>query len=65
MIDILKNLLKCKSLWSLTAMAMFIYLVVSKGISGEIAMSVVTMIVTYFFTKKEDPEKTENKENYE
>lgn len=49
------NLLKVKSIWSLTAAAMFCYLTVSGKISGEIAMSLITAIVTYYFTKKEEP----------
>lgn len=56
----LLNLLKCKSLWSITSMAMFIYLTVTGKISGEIAMSVITMVATYFFTKREDEKKNED-----
>ena len=51
--DAIINLLKVKSLWSLVAAAMFCYLTVSGGISGEIALTVVTAITTYYFTRKD------------
>ena len=51
--DAIINLLKVKSLWSLVAAAMFIYLTVTGGISGEIALTVVTAITTYYFTRKD------------
>ena len=54
--DILMNLLKVKSLWSLMAGAMFVYLTVTGGISGEIALTVITSIVTYYFSKKDQME---------
>ena len=54
--DILMNLLKVKSLWSLMAGAMFVSLTVTGGISGEIALTVITSIVTYYFSKKEQTE---------
>ena len=50
--DALVNLMKVKSIWSLMAAAMFCYLTVSDGISGEIALSVITSIVTYYFAKE-------------
>ena len=54
--EVLMNLLKVKSLWSLMAGAMFVYLPVSGGISGEIALTVITSIVTYYFSKKDQME---------
>ena len=59
-IDALTNLLKIKSLWSLAAGAMFIYLTVTGGISGEVALTIITAIVTYYFTKGKDSEEKKN-----
>lgn len=47
------NLLKIKSLWSLVAAGVFVYLTVTGGISGEIALSIITAITTYYFTRDE------------
>lgn len=64
--EALINLLKVKSLWSLMAGAMFIFLTVTGGISGEIALSIITAIVTYYFTKGEEKNAdTEVKDNDE
>lgn len=50
--------MKIKSLWSVVAMGVFIYLTVTGKISGEVAMATVTAIVTYYFAKRD--EKNEN-----
>lgn len=48
------NLIKVKSIWSIGALAMFIYLTVTDKISGEVALAIITSIVTYYFTKKDN-----------
>lgn len=35
-------------------MAMFVFLTVTGAISGEISFSVITAIITYYFTKKDN-----------
>ena len=59
----LKNIAKLidvKSLVTLTLVATLVYVVVSgKPLDNEVFLlfsNVVTMIITYFFTKKKDPE---------
>ena len=52
--EALINLLKVKSIWSLVAGAMFIYLTVTHSIDGEVALTIITAIVTYYFTKNEE-----------
>jgi len=56
MLETIKNLLKIKSLWSMVAMGVFVFLTITHTISGEIAMATVTAIVTYYFTKKDEKE---------
>ena len=61
-IDALVNLLKVKSLMSLGAIAMFIYLVVTHTINGEQAMTIISMVFTAYFVhtanKKDEPTTT-------
>lgn len=45
----IENLLKVKSLMSMAAIAMFIWLVVTKTISGEQAMTIISMVFTAYF----------------
>lgn len=47
------NLIKVKSIWSIGALAMFIYLTVTEKITGEVSLAIITSIVTYYFTKKD------------
>lgn len=49
--DALTRLMKVKSIWSLGALAAFLYLTISGKISGDIAMATVATITTYYFTK--------------
>lgn len=53
-IDTINNLLKIKSIWSLGALAMFIFLTVTDRISGETALAIITTIITYYFTKRKE-----------
>lgn len=52
--EALVKLLKIKSLFSLVAMAMFIYLCVTDRITGEVAMGTISAIITYYFVKQDD-----------
>ena len=58
------NLLKIKSLMSIGAIAMFIFLTVTKTISGEQAMTIISMVFTAYFVhtanKKDGAEKETN-----
>ncbi|MBQ0165349.1 MAG: hypothetical protein KBS75_09175 [Bacteroidales bacterium] len=50
------KLLKVKSLFSLAAIAMFIFLCVTDRITGEVAMGTISAIITYYFVKQEKEE---------
>lgn len=50
------NLIKIKSIWSIGALAVFIFLTVTDKITGEVALAIVTSIVTYYFTKQDKKE---------
>lgn len=52
--EALIKLLKIKSLFSLAAIAMFIFLCVTDRITGEVAMGTISAIITYYFVKQED-----------
>ena len=52
--DIIKNLLKVKSLFSLTAMGMFIYTTIVGILPIEVVASILTTIIFSYFNKKED-----------
>lgn len=47
------NLLKIKSLMTIAVMVVFVYLAMTKQMSDELTASVITAIITYYFTKKE------------
>ncbi|MFR7590203.1 MAG: hypothetical protein ACLUVC_02070 [Longibaculum sp.] len=49
----LKALLKVKSIMTITVMAVFVYLSVTNQLSSELTSSVITAVITYYFTKKE------------
>lgn len=59
----LVELLKVKSLITLSVMAVFCILALKSKIPTELTASVITAVVTYYFTKKE--EKTETEETIE
>lgn len=52
--EILKNLFKIKSLWSITAMGMCIYGTFTNTLPAEITSMIIGSIITYYFTKKEE-----------
>lgn len=54
LIDKLTDLLKVKSLWSLCAMGVFVALSLSNKIDTAVTSSVISAIITYYFTKKSD-----------
>lgn len=53
----LTNLIKVKTLITLAVTGAMIYGFISNKISTELFMPIVTMILTYYFTKKENKEK--------
>ena len=50
----LKALLKVKSLMTISVMTVFVYLSLTGQMSSELTSSVITAVITYYFTKKED-----------
>lgn len=56
--DQLVQLLKIKSIVTIIAMIVFAVLSLNKTIGVEHVMTVVTMIITFYFTKKEDNSET-------
>ena len=51
--EIVKNLFKIKSLWSITAMIICLYGTFTDTISSEISSMLIGSIITYYFTKRE------------
>lgn len=49
----LKALLKVKSIMTITVMAVFVYMAVTDQLAPELTSSVITAVITYYFTKKE------------
>ena len=52
--DALVNLLKVKSIITLAIMFVFCYLALKSYVTAENFLPVLTMVVTYYFTKRED-----------
>lgn len=50
----LRQLLKVKSIMTLTVMGVFVYGTVTKQLPPELTSSVITAVITYYFTKKEN-----------
>lgn len=48
------NLLKVRSLWSLGALSMFIYMIVKGIIDGQTALTIIMAIVTFYFAKEQN-----------
>jgi hypothetical protein len=48
------NLLKVKSLMTIAIMIVFVVLALTNEMSDELIASVITAVITYYFTKKED-----------
>ena len=47
------NLLKVKSLMTIGIMIVFVVLALTNKMSEELVASVITAVITYYFTKKE------------
>lgn len=52
--DMFTNLLKVKSLMTIAIMVVFVVLALSHNMSEELTASVITAVITYYFTKKEN-----------
>ena len=48
------QLLKVKSIITILVMVVFTYLAVTRQIDDQLIASVITAIITYYFTKKEN-----------
>lgn len=51
--NVLKNLLKIKSLVTMAVTGVFIYCVITGQLSTEQIMVIVTMVITFYFAKKD------------
>lgn len=54
MIQAIINLLKIKSLMTLAVIIVFVVLALKGTMSEELVASVITAVITYYFTKKEE-----------
>lgn len=52
----LKNLLKIKSLFSITVMFLLVYGTITETLQSELVASVITAVITYYFTKTNETE---------
>lgn len=52
--EIIKNLFKIKSLWSITAMVMCLYGIFTDTLPSEITSMIIGSIIAYYFNKKEE-----------
>lgn len=52
--EIVKNLFKIKSLWSITAMVMCLYGIFTGTLPSEITSMIIGSIIAYYFNKKEE-----------
>lgn len=50
------NLFKVKSLMTIAVMLVFVILALRGNMSDELIASVITAVITYYFTKKENKE---------
>lgn len=50
---ILENLFKIKSLMTIAVIIVFVFLALNNNMSEELIASVITAVITYYFTKKE------------
>lgn len=51
---IITNLLKIKSIWSLACITVFVILSLNGVMPIEVTCSIISSVVTYYFTKKKD-----------
>ena len=49
--NVLKNLLKIKSIITLVILFVFVYCVINKIISPENIMVIISMVITFYFAK--------------
>lgn len=54
--DAIIKLLKVKSLMTIAVMIVFVVLALTQKMSDELVASVITAVITYYFTKKENKE---------
>lgn len=47
------NLFKVKSLMTIAVMGVFVYLAIQEKIDSAVTSSVITAVITYYFTKSE------------
>jgi len=59
--DAIVNLLKVKSIMTLAVMAVFVILSLKGKLEPTLTASVITAVITYYFTKKEKGEDTDGK----
>lgn len=52
----LVKLLKVKSIMTMAVMLVFVVLALTKQMSDELVASVITAVITYYFTKKKEGE---------
>lgn len=52
--NVFTNLLKVKSLMTIAIMLVFVVLALTHNMSEELIASVITAVITYYFTKKEN-----------
>ncbi len=51
--NVLKNLLKIKSIVTIAVTGVFIYCTINDTLSTEQIMVIVTMVITFYFAKKD------------
>ncbi len=49
--NIIKNLLKIKSIITIVILFVFVYCVINKVISAENIMVIISMVITFYFAK--------------
>ena len=54
------NLLKVKSLMTMLVMIVFVVLALTNKMSDELVASVITAVITYYFTKKDKDDTSTN-----
>lgn len=54
------NLLKVKSLMTMLVMVVFVVLALTNKMSDELVASVITAVITYYFTKKDKDDTSTN-----
>ena len=52
--ETLKNLLKVKSILTISVTGVFVYMAVTKALPTEVTSATITSVMTYYFTKSKD-----------